>query len=186
MDGITDSMDVSLSKLWGIVKDREGSLACFSPWPHKELDMTEWLSNNKGRSLASIPPPKSGHQGKSLLPPSLPFSDSMWHPQRLIASSIPGFRLPPLPDFEFGPVTVLPSPFLTLCIHLSPTDPLHAKAFQVCLTLCDPRDHSPPASSIHGIFQARKLEWVAMPSSIFPTQGSNLCLYVSCTGRWIL
>ena len=39
-----------------------------------------------------------------------------------------------------------------------------------------------PASSIHGIFQARKLEWVAMPSSIFPTQGSNLCLL--CLLHW--
>ena len=31
--------------------------------------------------------------------------------------------------------------------------------------LCDPTDHSPPGSSVHGILQARILEWVAMPSS---------------------
>ena len=30
---------------------------------------------------------------------------------------------------------------------------------QSCLTLCDPMDRSPPGSSIHGIFQARVLEW---------------------------
>ena len=35
---------------------------------------------------------------------------------------------------------------------------------QLCPTLCDPMDCSPPDSSIHRIFQARKLEWVAMPS----------------------
>jgi len=35
----------------------------------------------------------------------------------------------------------------------------------VCLTLCDPMDCSPPGSSVHGILQARILEWVAMPSS---------------------
>ena len=34
-----------------------------------------------------------------------------------------------------------------------------------CLTLCDPMDGSPPGSSVHGIFQARILEWVAMPFS---------------------
>ena len=38
LDGITDSMDMSLSKLQETVKDREG---CCSPWGHKELDMTE-------------------------------------------------------------------------------------------------------------------------------------------------
>ena len=32
-------------------------------------------------------------------------------------------------------------------------------------TLCDPMDHSLPGSSVHGILQARILEWVAMPSS---------------------
>ena len=40
---------------------------------------------------------------------------------------------------------------------------------QLCPTLCDCVDCSPPDSSVHGIFQARILEWVAM----FPTQGSN-------------
>ena len=34
-----------------------------------------------------------------------------------------------------------------------------------CLTLCDAMDCSPPGSSVHGILQARILEWVAMLSS---------------------
>ena len=36
---------------------------------------------------------------------------------------------------------------------------------QSCLTLCDPMDCSPPGSSIHGIFQARALEWGAIAFS---------------------
>ena len=42
---------------------------------------------------------------------------------------------------------------------------------QSCLTLCDPMDCSPPGSSIHGILQARILEWAAISFSrgIFPT-----------------
>ena len=40
-----------------------------------------------------------------------------------------------------------------------------AKSLQLCLTLCDPVDCSPPHSSVHGIFQARMLEWVAIPFS---------------------
>ena len=44
-----------------------------------------------------------------------------------------------------------------------------------CPTLCDPMDCSLPGSSVHRIFQARLLEWVAISSSrgIFLTQGSN-------------
>ena len=36
---------------------------------------------------------------------------------------------------------------------------------QSCLTLCDPLDSSLPGSSIHGILQARILEWVAISFS---------------------
>ena len=36
---------------------------------------------------------------------------------------------------------------------------------QSCLTLFDPMDHSPPGSSVHGILQARILEWVAISFS---------------------
>jgi len=42
---------------------------------------------------------------------------------------------------------------------------------QSCLTLCDPTDCSPPGSSVHGILQARILEWVAnfLCQGIFPS-----------------
>ena len=40
LDGITDSMDMSLSKLRQTVKDS-------SPWGHKESDTTEQMNNNK-------------------------------------------------------------------------------------------------------------------------------------------
>ena len=40
-----------------------------------------------------------------------------------------------------------------------------AKSLQSCPTLCDPIDGSPPGSSVHGILQARILEWVAISFS---------------------
>ena len=47
LDGITDSMDMSLSKLREMVKDREAWHAACSPQGHKESNMTEQLNNNK-------------------------------------------------------------------------------------------------------------------------------------------
>ena len=40
-----------------------------------------------------------------------------------------------------------------------------AKSLQLCLTLCDPIDGSPPGFSIPGILQAKTLEWVAIAFS---------------------
>ena len=40
-----------------------------------------------------------------------------------------------------------------------------AKSLQSCLTLCDPRDNSPPGSPVPGILQARTLEWAAISFS---------------------
>ena len=41
---------------------------------------------------------------------------------------------------------------------------MRAKSLQLCLTLCGHVDWSPPGSSAYGIFQARILKWVSMPS----------------------
>ena len=54
---------------------------------------------------------------------------------------------------------------------------VHAQLLR-CVWLCDPMDYSPPGSSVHGIFQARTLEPVAISDSRGSTQsrGLNSCL----------
>ena len=48
---------------------------------------------------------------------------------------------------------------------------------QSCPTLCNSMDCSPPGSSVHGISQARTLEWVPfLPPGDLPDLGLNLCL----------
>ena len=62
---------------------------------------------------------------------------------------------------------------------------VHAKSLQSCPTLCDPMNHSPPGSSVHGILQARTLVWVAIPffrGSSRPRDRTQ----VPCIGKWIL
>ena len=51
--------------------------------------------------------------------------------------------------------------FLLQCVKVKS----ERKVAQSCLTLSDPMDYSLPGSSIHGIFQARVLEWGAIASS---------------------
>ena len=69
--------------------------------------------------------------------------------------------------------------FLRLRLHCREklhTSSCHAVSLQSCPTLCNPMDSSLPGSSVHGISQARILEWVAGPSSRGPSQGLNPCL----------
>ena len=54
--------------------------------------------------------------------------------------------------------------FLLQCMQVKS----ESEVVQSCLTLCNPIDCSPPGSSIHGIFQARVLEWVAIAFSEKP------------------
>ena len=60
-----------------------------------------------------------------------------------------------------------------------------AKFLQLCPTLCNPMNHSPPGSPVHGVSQARTLEWVAMLSSRGSSQPRDQKC-ISCIGRWIL
>ena len=51
---------------------------------------------------------------------------------------------------------------MCVCVHIVCAC---AQSLHLCPTLCDTMDSSLPGSSLHGILQARILEWVAMPSS---------------------
>ena len=69
-----------------------------------------------------------------------------------------------------------------MCVHA---------LLQSCPILCDPMNHSYPESSAHGIFQARILEWIVMPSfsySLHEVKGSEfaqscptLCYLMDCS-----
>ena len=77
--------------------------------------------------------------------------------------------------------------FLGSCGPISLTC-VYAQSLQSCPTLCDPMDCSPLGSSVHGILQARIVEWVAMPSSRASSwPRDRTCIsYVSSTGRQAL
>ena len=111
-----------------------------------------------------------------LLPP-IHFQPSLYppSPSHMLRHSIPipwHSKLPsqavPFPWNMFPP----PSPLVT---PIHPSDPslgfispeilLHAKLIQLCTTLCNPMDRSMPGLSVHGILQARILEWVTLPFS---------------------
>ena len=49
-------------------------------------------------------------------------------------------------------------------------------SLQLCLTLCDSMDYSPPGSSVHGILQNTGVDCQALLQGIFLTQGYNLHL----------
>ena len=63
----------------------------------------------------------------------------------------------------------------------------HARSLQPSLTLCDPTDCSPPGSPVHGILQARILEWVAMSSSrtvhLKIVKVENFILHIFCHNK---
>ena len=63
-----------------------------------------------------------------------------------------------------------------------------AKLLQSCLTVCNPVDCSALGSSVHGILQARILEWVAISFSRASSQPGDWThvSYISCTGRQAL
>ena len=61
-----------------------------------------------------------------------------------------------------------------------------AKSLQSCLTLCDPVDCSQPGSSVHGLLQARILQWVLLwPPGDLADPGIESVSYVSHIGRQV-
>ena len=62
------------------------------------------------------------------------------------------------------------------------------KWLQSYMILCDTMDYSLPGSAVHGIHQARILEWVSAPSSwkSSPPRDRTCIPYIIYFGRWVL
>ena len=95
--------------------------------------------------------PTLDYQARRLDTESKPFS-----PQGLQNQKLPLRTL--IPPFSSSPYLAAPPP------------PSARAAVQSCPTLCNPMHCSPPGSPVHGIFQARITEWVAIP---FPRGSSR-------------
>ena len=138
---------------------RQSRLVGSSPLDSQESDRNEWLTHTCCCccEVASV------------------VSDSVW-PHRRQPTRLP------CPWDSPGKNTGVGCHFLLQCMKVKS----ESEVAQSCPTLHDPMDWSLPGSSIHGIFQARVLEWVAIA---FSTRGSSQPNYqtrVSCIGRWIL
>ena len=103
---------------------------------------------------------------------AIPFSRGSSQPNPGIEPRSPAWQADSLPAEPPGkPGSFQPSYFL---LNISPqrsslialsTVKVKSEVAQLCPTLCDPVDCSPPGSSLHGILQARILEWVAISFS---------------------
>ena len=90
-------------------------------------------------------------------------SDSVW-PRRRQTTRLP------CPWDSSGKNTGVGCHFLLQCMKVKS----ESEVAQSCLALSDPMDCSPPGSSIHGIFQARVLEWGAIAFSDI-----IICIYIT-------
>ena len=158
LDGITNAMDMSLSKLWELVMDREASLAVVHGIQRVRHD---WVTE---RNWTAIFPPEDLW---SLLG-NLSFQVNLW-------CQIPRYK-------HQAPLVFFHSKQCTECLH-----PGHCSRYwcSVVLTLCDPLDCNLPGSSVHGILQARILERVAISFFRGSSQLRDQT-HISCIGRWIL
>ena len=83
-------------------------------------------------------------------------------------------------DIQQSDLVICFSVYVYMCLCAC----MHAKLLQQCLTLCKPMSYSLLGSSIHGIFQPKILEWVAMPSSRESSQPWDGTQVFWITGRF--
>ena len=130
-------------------------------------------------NLRDYSPPGSSvhgiHQARILEWVAIPFSrGSSRRRDWTCISTSPALQADALPSEPPG------KPMYSSCVH-------HAQLLQSCPILHDPMDGSLPGSSVHGVIQARILEWVAMPSSrgsSWPRDWTNVSCGSCIAGRF--
>ena len=156
-----------------------------SSFPHRENNLTGLGTRGKrkrGNLLLIIPWPSftitSGSTEPTEKSPNLSLGPWVFH----------GNHSPLLPSIPAIHRPMLHVDHLSRPSWLVKDVPCCAKLLQSCLTLCDPMDCSQPDSSVHGILQARILEFAAMPSSrgSFQPRDWTCVSYTSCISRQVL
>ena len=149
------------------------SLVGYSPWGHKESDTTDFTSlychqrNGRHRKALCLGAPQGPAQHRECLAKAVSQNTENTHVEltsNLYLAQSWGNHQNDKMIPRLSQETDVPVCFVA----------------QSCLTLCNPMDCSLPGSSVHGILQARILEWVAMPSSRgIPSEppGKSRCTY---------
>ena len=144
------------------VGDGQGSLVCFSPWGREESDMTEWLNwTELNWGCRNLLEPKTCPLGFihaiNFFFSQQTFLRILFVKKKQSRRAIPGMS-------SQSEATNIWKVYHCKCFEC------WAKSLQLCLTLCNPVDCSLPSSPVHGILQARILEWIAISSSGGPSR----------------
>ena len=138
--------------------ERQGSLVCCSSWGHKESDTTEGLNKKAAKSKSLSQTCRISHMDH--VQPNFYLQDMLL--LLLLLSGFSRVRLCATPQMAAHQAPLsLGCHFLLQCMKLKS----ESEVAQSCPTPSDCMDCSLPGPSVHGIFQARVLEWVAIAFS---------------------
>ena len=147
----------------------QGSLADYSPWVRHDWAHTCTHTHTEDEVIKFKWDPEGGTWCDGLdsllddtpekLPSSISFSFSLSKHRHWGKSEdlVRGTRQEASPQQRLNWLDLILQSCVCVCVCV--------KFFQSCLTLCNSVDYGLPGSSVPGILQARKLEWVAMPVS---------------------